>query len=44
MEPACASQAAKGKQPKQITRDFSEPFANYAVFSVMYIKILSSKY
>jgi hypothetical protein len=23
---------------------FSEPFVNYAVFSVVYIKVLSSKY
>jgi hypothetical protein len=37
-EPACASQAAKGKPRKQITSSFSEPFANYAVYSAMYIK------
>jgi hypothetical protein len=43
-ELACASQAAKGKQRKQITSGFGEPFSIYAVFSTMYINILSSKY
>jgi hypothetical protein len=44
MEAACDAQTAKGKPRKQIASGFSEPFANYAVFSAMYIKILSSKY
>jgi hypothetical protein len=43
-EPACDSQSAKGKPQKLITSGFSEHSANYAVFSAMYIKILSSKY
>jgi hypothetical protein len=34
---------AKGKPREQITSGFSEFSANYAVFSAMYIKILSSK-
>jgi hypothetical protein len=41
-KPACDAQTAKGKQRKQITGGFSELSANYAVFSAMYIKILSS--
>jgi hypothetical protein len=41
-EAACDAQKAKGKPRKQITSDFSEPFANYAVFSAMYIKKFSS--
>jgi hypothetical protein len=44
MEAACDAQTAKGKLQKQITSGFCEPFANYPVFSAMYIKILSSKY
>jgi hypothetical protein len=40
-EAACDALTAKGKPLKQITSGFSEPFANYAVFSVMYIKILT---
>jgi hypothetical protein len=41
---ACDAETAKGKPRKQITSGFSEPFAIYAVFSSMHIKILSSKY
>jgi hypothetical protein len=41
-KPACNARTAKGKPRKQITSGFSELFANYAVFSAMYIKILSS--
>jgi hypothetical protein len=41
---ACDARTATGKPQNQITSGFSEPFANYAVFSTMYIKILSSKY
>jgi hypothetical protein len=33
-EAACDAQTAKGKPQKQITSGFSEPFENYAVFSV----------
>jgi hypothetical protein len=44
MEAACDAQTAKGQPRKQIRSGFSEPFANYAVFSAMYIEILSSKY
>jgi hypothetical protein len=40
-EAACDAQTAKGKPWKQITSGFSELSANYAVFSAMYIKILS---
>jgi hypothetical protein len=40
-KPACDAQTAKGKPRKQITDGFSELSANYAVFSVMYFKILS---
>jgi hypothetical protein len=43
-EAVCDAQTAKGKLQKQITSGFSEPFANYAVVSAVYIKILSSKY
>jgi hypothetical protein len=43
-KPACDAQTAKGKPRKQITSGSSEPSENYAVFSVMYIKILSPKY
>jgi hypothetical protein len=41
-KPACDARTAKGKPRKQITIGFSELSANYAVFSAMYIKILSS--
>jgi hypothetical protein len=41
-EPACDAQTAKGNLQKLITSSFSEHSANYAVFSVVYIKILSS--
>ncbi len=41
-KPACDARTAKGKPRKQITSGFSELSANYAVFSAMYIKILSS--
>jgi hypothetical protein len=41
-KPACEARTAKGKPRKQITNGFSELFANYAVFSAMYIEILSS--
>jgi hypothetical protein len=41
-KPACDAWTAKGKPRKQITSSFSELSANYAVFSVMFIKILSS--
>jgi hypothetical protein len=41
-KPACHAQTTKGKPRKQITSSFSEFSANYAVFSAMYIKILSS--
>jgi hypothetical protein len=40
-EAVCDAQTAKGKPRKQITSGFSELSANYAVFSAMYIKILS---
>jgi hypothetical protein len=43
-KPACDAQTAKGKPWKQITSGYSESSANYAMFSAMYIKILSSKY
>jgi hypothetical protein len=42
-EAACDAQMATGKPRKKVTSGFREPFANYAVFSMMYIKILSSK-
>jgi hypothetical protein len=41
-KPACDAPTAKGKPRKQITSGFSELSANYAVFSAMYIKIVSS--
>jgi hypothetical protein len=41
-KPACDARAAKEKLRKQITSGFSELSANYAVFSAMYIKIVSS--
>jgi hypothetical protein len=41
-KPACDARTAKGKPRKQITSGFSELSANYAVFSAMCIKILSS--
>jgi hypothetical protein len=41
-KPAYDARTAKGKPRKQITSGFSELSANYAVFSAMYIKILSS--
>jgi hypothetical protein len=41
-EPACDAQMAKGSLGKLITSGFSEHTANHAVFSVMYIKTLSS--
>jgi hypothetical protein len=41
-EPACDAQMAKGKLRKLITSGFSKYYENYAVFGVMYIKILSS--
>jgi hypothetical protein len=41
-EPACDAQTAKGNPRKLITSGFGEHFANYAVFSAMYIKMLSS--
>jgi hypothetical protein len=44
MEAVCDAQTAKGKPRMQIKSGFSEPFANYAVFSAMYIIILYSKY
>jgi hypothetical protein len=40
-KPACDARMAKGKPRKQLTSGFSELSANYAVFSTMYIKILS---
>jgi hypothetical protein len=43
-EAAWDAQTAEVKPQKQITSGYSEPFAKYAVFNVMYIKILSSKY
>jgi hypothetical protein len=43
-ETASDAQTAKGKPQKQITSGFSEPFAKYAVFSMMHIKKISSKY
>jgi hypothetical protein len=41
-EPTCDAQTAKGNPQKLITSGFSEYSANYAVFSAMYIKSLSS--
>jgi hypothetical protein len=41
-KPACDAQTAKGKPRKQITSGFGELSENYAVFSAMYIKNLSS--
>jgi hypothetical protein len=41
-KPAFDARTAKGKPKKQIPSGFSELSANYAVFSAMYIKILSS--
>jgi hypothetical protein len=42
-ESTCDAQTAKGNPQKLITSGFNEHSANYAVFSTMYIKILSSK-
>jgi hypothetical protein len=41
-KPACDARTTKGKPKKQIISGFCELSANYAVFSAMYIKILSS--
>jgi hypothetical protein len=41
-KPACDARTAEGKPRKQITSGCSELSANYALFSAMYIKILSS--
>jgi hypothetical protein len=41
-KPSCNARTAKGKPRNQITSGFSELSANYAVFSAMYINILSS--
>jgi hypothetical protein len=41
-KPACDARTAIGKPRKQIISGFSELSANYAVFSAIYIKILSS--